>query len=255
MYSDKTSRITCCKSECIYDIIDEEGNPRDTSEILEPLLNGYFICEVSKGDKVFMRITSDSQQGSNYQYEFPCKPTVENSDLILHHPTEVHGNDEKGKLLLACLSQHHNSVNYEWYCNGQQICSGTCVITVHKPGEYLCVVKATIQDEMGTVKEVTRVSDSVIVISLNATQLLPPVPFAPNAQNTNTKNDSQDCFESHIRCDFKNPINQGSLGEVFKGTYQNDVVAIKRVKMKRGKRPERLIMNEAKFTSSYTMRI
>ena len=188
----------------------------------------------------------EDMQANNHKYEFQCMATAENSDfeLILHHPTEVYGM-ESGKLVAAVISQHPNDVSYEWFLDSQPLCSGKCLIQIDKPGQYFCVVKASLQSEVGAVHGITCVSDplQVVHVNMDAKQVLQLASPTTDTQRTDSKDES---LARDIVCDFKKLINHGSFGEVFYGTYKNADVAIKRIKMMKGKRPERLISNEAK---------
>ena len=83
----------------------------------------------------------------------------------------------------------------------------------------------------------------VVHVNMDAKQVLQLASPTTDTQRTDSKDES---LERDIVCDFKKLINHGSFGEVFYGTYKNADVAIKRIKMLKGKRPERLISNEAK---------
>ena len=50
---------------------------------------------------------------------------------------------------------------------------------------------------------------------------------------------------AYLSINFTQPIAHGSFGEAFQGTYKTTKVAVKRIKSKHGKRPDKLIMREA----------
>ena len=59
-YSGKTSRITAYSmSQSIYSSTDEDGNPQDPHQLYDPLLNGYHINEISKGENCFLNLVPD----------------------------------------------------------------------------------------------------------------------------------------------------------------------------------------------------
>ena len=167
------------------------------------------------------------QKGSMYLFKLQvkmriCKQITTNTNshawkqqkintlsLSLHHPTEVYGM-ESGKLVAAVISQHPNDVSYEWFLDSQPLCSGKCLIQIDKPGQYFCIVKASLQSEVGAVHEITCVSDplQVVHVNMDAKQVLQLASPTTDTQRTDSKDES---LERDIVCDFKKLINHGSF--------------------------------------------
>lgn len=247
VYSGNISRVTAnSRSQCIYSATDDDGNPIDPDVVYDPLQNGYQVAEISKGNRSFVTCksslapNSDSEGPGVLIYEFPSKTTAESSDpyLILHHPDEVWGFEE-GKLILAVVSQNHNAdVCFQWFCDNQPIHCGGCLLQVDKPGSYNCVVKTFIQQDGGERQEITMLSNTVQVVKISGSSTaVKPV--------GTKKSGLQKIEASDISCDFQKAINHGSFGEVFRGKFKEVVVAVKRIKLTRGKRPEKLLLKEA----------
>ena len=64
-------------------------------------------------------------------------------------------------------------------------------------------------------------------------------------EHANESMHDEDNHSSDATYDQSNMINHGSFGEVYKGICKGANVADKRIKMRRGRHPERLILQEA----------
>ena len=99
------------------------------------------------------------------------------------------------------------------------------------------------QDIDGEVRAVAEVSNQVQVVQLRTCTPVERVPIKKNQECSTPLTIESD----QLICDYKDSVAQGSFGEVFKGTYQYEHVAVKRIKLRRGKRPERQILEEAEI--------
>ncbi|XP_041455501.1 uncharacterized protein LOC121408186 [Lytechinus variegatus] len=270
-FCDKISTLTASsRSACVYVDPSEESCSLEDN-VGDPLESGYKVSRISQDDKVFVTPKHASCEGQESQYEFPSLAAADNADpyLMIHHPDELWGYEE-GRLILGVVSHHHNNdgISYEWYRDGEPVYSGGSVIKVDKPGQYHCTMKAFLEVE-GELKHISRESNKLQVVRLsqdvrsdvtlssprkksnsNCEDLVPDSGISKqtpcvNVQEMTKGSNCQQIDATDVSCDYKNPINHGSYGEVYKGTMQGASVAVKKIRMMKGKRPDRLILREA----------
>ena len=245
------------RNQCFYTNMDEddETDKLDPDAVLDPLMNGYRVAEISKGQTCFVRRTTRDDDGVGIvtEYEFPSLDSADSPDpvLICHQPNEVWGYEE-GKLVLGIVSPHHNheGLQYEWYCNGKSVYSDGCLIVVNTPGLYHCQLRASVSEDGAGVKEILRDSNVIQVVRIpdNVSQTCNETPPSEERNRDSplvvTWEDEQ-LQMSDVVVDHTEAINHGSFGEVFRGKYKGKNVAVKRIKSKRAKRPDKVILKEA----------
>ena len=199
------------------------------------------IREITNMSKCFIRrpLLADSVQ----MYELPSRSTALDADeiLITHHPDEVYGL-YKNKLVLGVISTNHDAVSFQWYLNGKELLGEEmCLHEVQESGNYSCQVKASVSNN-GQLEDVSRMSKSIV--KLLKVRILKPAPLLVGREVPN----SREVAITDLSVNYQEAINQGSFGEVFKATMRDGkTVALKRIKMKRGKRPETMINKEAEI--------
>ena len=106
-------------------------------------------------------------------------------------------------------------------------------------------------------EEFTRMSDSFHVVRVlcvsswlhEMTKKVRPLKMTSKYKPLEVTSKDNDSFTqiklSDLSINFTDSIDHGSFGDVFKGTCKCTAVPVTRIKLKRGKRQDRLIMEEA----------
>ena len=217
-----------------------------------PILHTIF----SRVDTVLMRFQRVTPALSRFSlqypevltYEFPSTDKAESpdpyisSDITPMKSGESRRPTSPGQLCPAPIS-NSPAVSYEWFCDGQSIYFGGCLLGLDKAGHYQCQVglKTVLQVEDSEPEEVSRVSNVVQVVKLAGR----PTQVVPVTSKDNPKHGSpQEIQMSDLSSDFTQAINHASFGDVYRGRFNEMAVAVKRMKMKHGKRPEKMITME-----------
>ena len=199
--------------------------------------------QISKGRVTFVQKHVPVDDSDFISYDFPAAETAASADpfSIIHHPDEVCGFD-KDKLVLGVVSPNHNvpGISFQWLCDGESVSNSGCICAVDKPGNYHCKVTPMVEMESvekeSEFQEVTRDSKAIQVVK---------IPSIPIHKDSMQENPDAPLQKSRLTVDFHKRIFHGSFGDVFRGTCDGKAVAVKRIKMKRTKRPDKMILKEA----------
>ena len=180
----------------------------------EPLNDGYIVSSISKAGKVFLeRDTGDENVLKFYNHD--------GRSVIANQPTEVWGYDGENNLTIGVITLLLNQVMYKWYKHDQLVQSSSAwLYRVREPGIYSCHV------DDGTDSALQ--SNSIQFVRISKEHTLPA--------SASTPEDLMIDANAILYCEA-DKISHGSFGDVFKGLYKEQTVAVKRIKTKRWKHP------------------
>ena len=166
--------------------------------------------------------------------------------------------------MLGVVTSIHNAdtLSYHWFKGDDAIGNGQCLLIVDSPGTYFCRVNVTVLNENSGSSNIQVDSYAIQIVEVTKGNKLYSRYDLSTAINTDVKDTMTKANSSlvtdHVICASDltvhecERIDQGAFGQVFKGNYKKQIVAIKQIYLRSGKRPDRLIMREADIHSKIT---
>lgn len=232
----------------------------------QPPESGFTVSSIEKGSNLYLtKVVQDiddtyqdpnGHQASQIQstYEFPMADREQDS-LILHHPTEVWGYDNK-ELVIAVIASHPNSALYTWYRNGAVFKEGFnfCCLAVNQEGDYSVKVQCGGQEAVSQVVQIVRFAISPTVSAGGS-----------NAQGKTAGDNEKEAppppsdsaslgipfiERSDLKYDPKvDEIGRGTFGAVYKASWAGTAVAVKQMKVRNVKLMQSVLQSEVRVHS------
>lgn len=221
-YSGEVFASESSKKDMYFKILNDSFDPE--SGVTEPLDEndfepgqyGYIICKIYiNGDSLFRSYIDDDQ---TFIYEFPKKP-YNNLHCIIHDLDEVHGFYE-GNLCIGVIPHctKECQLNFQWFCNEQTFKEGphlqviSYLPNIDKKSEFYCKILCKTTNYVMTSKKIVITKEQREKGKMKLNNIL-----------SLTKND--------FTMDMKSPIGAGGQGKVYKGSFGEEKVAVKVVKL------------------------
>ena len=263
LYSDQEVSISSFSRERCYEVAttNDPAILETPFNEFQPPESNFTITNIVKGEQQYLvQVAKDSSNeicGPETFYEFPMA-SVDETSVILHHPCDVWGFDNK-QLIIAVISTRPDTSMYTWYRNGIECKEGfnySC-LAVTEEGEYSVKVRCDGKQEL---------SRAVQIVKRIITSQVPPeclksierremqdenrITLVENEESETVSYGIPMIEKKDLHYDPKiDEIGRGTFGAVYKASWAGTSVAVKQMKVRQIKLITNILKSEVQVHS------